>query len=286
MSAADFQQFMSQVDVQALKDYVKAPGKCGGANQSDGTVLLSITHSNLKARFMEIRFDRHLSIGGLKDRLQSHCGSSPSAMTLQLKDFNNTTVAIMDDENRPLGYYSPEDGYSIHIIDSDPFSLSKNGWLEDTSLVEKYKISDKDYESREQNYRKFKNEKLAEDPEWCIEKEMAKKRGVEYVPREVQSDPNFMQDLAHIMSVGQRCEVQPGAKRGEIKYVGQAKEGLPLGYWIGVQYDEPVGKNDGSVKGARYFECDDGFGGMIRPDKVSVGDFPPIDEFDFSDEEI
>lgn len=45
-------------DLKALRDYVTAPGQM--QNQADGTVLLSVTHSNLKARFMEIRFDRHV----------------------------------------------------------------------------------------------------------------------------------------------------------------------------------------------------------------------------------
>lgn len=45
-------------DLRALRDYVTA-----GSNmqaQSESTVLLAVTHSNLKARFMEIRFDRHV----------------------------------------------------------------------------------------------------------------------------------------------------------------------------------------------------------------------------------
>ena len=36
----------------------------------------------------------------------------------------------------------------------------------------------------------------------------------------------------------------------------------------GVQYDEPVGKNDGSVKGRRCFECSPEFGGFLRPDHI------------------
>jgi len=70
------------------------------------------------------------------------------------------------------------------------------------------------------------------------------------------------------------------------RYVGTV-EGLPAGWWIGVHFDEPVGKNDGSVRGKRYFECPASHGGLVRPDRVRVGDFPEIDAFAFSsDDEI
>lgn len=45
---------------QQLKDYVGAEGKGGGANQGESTVLLHCSHTNLKAQFMELRFDRHV----------------------------------------------------------------------------------------------------------------------------------------------------------------------------------------------------------------------------------
>jgi len=62
------------------------------------------------------------------------------------------------------------------------------------------------------------------------------------------------------------------------RYVGKV-EGLPMGWWIGVKYDEPLGKNDGSVKGKKYFDAPLGYGAFLRPDKVKTGDYPEIDEF-------
>nr|GMD88465.1 tubulin-folding cofactor B-like [Ipomoea batatas] len=44
--------------------------------------------------------------------------------------------------------------------------------------------------------------------------------------------------------VGDRCQVELGERRGNVKFVGQAKTLAP-GFWVGVQYDEPVGKHDG-----------------------------------------
>ncbi|PKI32591.1 hypothetical protein CRG98_046988 [Punica granatum] len=88
-----------------------------------------------------------------------------------------------------------------------------------------------------------------------------------------------MEDLCANIKVGDRCEVEPGAKRGVVKFVGQA-ESLAPGFWVGVQYDEPLGKHDGMVKGTRYFECPPLHGAMVRPDKVKVGDYPEHDIFE------
>lgn len=55
------------------------------------------------------------------------------------------------------------------------------------------------------------------------------------------------------VQVGSRCEIIIGGRRGVVKYVGKVPE-LALGYWIGVQLDEPTGDSNGSVQGKSYFE--------------------------------
>jgi len=61
-------------------------------------------------------------------------------------------------------------------------------------------------------------------------------------------------DKMATMKIGDRCETKaPGstiARRGKVAYLGRTdfKEGL----WVGIHFDEPQGKNDGSVAGKRY----------------------------------
>ena len=50
----------------------------------------------------------------------------------------------MDDDQRDLGFYSPQDGYFIFVYDMNPNSLTKE--LEDLSQVEKYVMSEEDYD--------------------------------------------------------------------------------------------------------------------------------------------
>lgn len=45
-------------DMQALREYVTYDS--GIQNKGDSTVLLEITHSNLQAKFMQIRLDMHV----------------------------------------------------------------------------------------------------------------------------------------------------------------------------------------------------------------------------------
>ncbi|XP_025109929.1 CAP-Gly domain-containing linker protein 3-like isoform X2 [Pomacea canaliculata] len=52
--------------------------------------------------------------------------------------------------------------------------------------------------------------------------------------------------------VGDRVIVA-GQRKGTIRYMGETQ--FAPGFWFGIELDRPVGKNDGSVKGVRYFTC-------------------------------
>merc|ERR1712167_408618 len=91
-------------------------------------------------------------------------------------------LAQLDDMTKPLGFYAPEDGWGIHVHDSDPNSLSAGGWLENTALVKKYEISEEDYDKREGTVRKWIQSKKAQDPTWTIEKEMMRRRDPNWSP--------------------------------------------------------------------------------------------------------
>ena len=50
--------------------------------------------------------------------------------------------------------------WALHIVDTNPNSLSARGWLEDTSKVQKYTMTDAEYRARDNTYWKYKEQKL------------------------------------------------------------------------------------------------------------------------------
>ena len=125
--------------------------------------------------------------------------------------------------------------------------------FEDVSQVEKYQISEEEYNKRDDTFRKFKTDMQKKDPTFM------KKTG-----NKIPDD--FQKEEADKVTVGQRCELVIGSRRGTVRYVGLVPELAP-GYWIGIQLDEPTGDSDGKVKGKAYFEVPGGskFGVFIRP---------------------
>ncbi|XP_018408879.1 PREDICTED: CAP-Gly domain-containing linker protein 2 isoform X2 [Nanorana parkeri] len=66
--------------------------------------------------------------------------------------------------------------------------------------------------------------------------------------------------------VGERVWVN-GVKPGVVQYLGETQ--FAPGQWAGVVLDDLVGKNDGSVGGVRYFECQSLQGIFTRPSKLT-----------------
>ncbi|KAL3858247.1 hypothetical protein ACJMK2_012844, partial [Sinanodonta woodiana] len=66
--------------------------------------------------------------------------------------------------------------------------------------------------------------------------------------------------------IGDRVFVS-GSKPGFISYLGETQ--FAPGEWAGVVLDEPVGKNDGSVSGVHYFQCEPKRGVFCRISKLS-----------------
>lgn len=71
-------------------------------------------------------------------------GSESSTLRLYLQDREGNNICEMNEDDRDLGFYSPQDGYLIYVYDTNPNSLLKE--LEDLSQIEKYKMSDEDYD--------------------------------------------------------------------------------------------------------------------------------------------
>jgi tubulin-specific chaperone B len=189
---------------------------------------------------------------------------------------NGEIICEMPDDYRMLGYYSVVSGNEIHIIDNDPYSLSRNGGLTDVSLVEKYKISDEAYDKRKGTMREYIRQQRMQDPNFKL-------KPASNAPKEPKEAPG--PESVEGIKVGDRCEVMPGARRGVVRYVGEIAAISAGGYWVGVQFDEPVGHNNGSVKGVQIFSCPQGYGAFIRGNNITVGDYPERDPFASDDED-
>lgn len=74
------------------------------------------------------------------------------------------------------------------------------------------------------------------------------------------------QSAGESFQIGERVWVN-GNKPGYIQFLGETQ--FAPGQWAGIVLDEPIGKNDGSVAGVRYFQCEALRGIFTRPSKLS-----------------
>jgi len=307
-------------DLLALKAYVMAKDDVQYDSLPSDMVLLDLTHSNLKQQHIEIRFYLSDTLDTLRSRIHQKTGTSPGFQHLQIYSSNVCLFEIPPEynEDTKLGYFSLEHGMKVHCLDLDPHSGSKGGQYENTSLVKKYRMSDEDYDNRKGTLRDWERQKKEKDASFTLRKHakehqelMEAKRqaklGLE-LPKGFEYDENgkpirveeeevasssavaaktTIEDTIIItergIKVGLRCEVQPGGRRGRVAFVGTVSE-IDNNSWVGVVFDEPVGKTDGTKSGKQYFDSPGkNFGGFIKPANIQVGNYPERDIFDDDD---
>lgn len=205
----------------------------------------------------EKKFPSSITLGELKKKLELVVGAAFESIHVELHDDQGKFVASLTDNSKSLKELGVRDGMRIHAIDVS----GENVELQDDSMVEKYTMSDDKYNNRKDTARAWKKKLLAGNA----------------VDRKHSATMESNYEASEKIKVGDRCEVQLRncmPRRGIVSFVGETE--FREGIWVGVTYDEAVGKNDGAVSGVRYFHCNDKHGGFIRPVDVVVGDFPPL----------
>jgi tubulin-specific chaperone B len=299
-------------DMMAVRNYVTARDDANRGGNNDnihggGRMVVDITHSNLAQRHLEIPFDAHSPVSELQHKIYQQTGTLVDDQLLYVIE-DGTVVAEMLDTRRPIGYYIHKRfGLTVHCVDTNPHSISAGGALENVNLVPKFQLTDEEYHKRKGTLRDWKTSTdIASYRQHLVEHQgvVAAQRHykegkglplgyrlIDAATGKVERDDSIF-DIASVAhcagdhNVGQRCEVQPGGRRGKIACTVPSIPSLGHGYWVGVILDEPVGKHDGTIHGVSYFDAPPQCGIFCRGMNVAVGEqYVERDLFDDDEEE-
>ncbi|KAK6456494.1 CAP Gly-rich domain-containing protein [Scheffersomyces xylosifermentans] len=220
----------------------------------------------------------------LKTRLELITGIEPKYQTIQYYPIANSNESrkIADSSNYneqadkevTVTQFNIVPFSRLHVIDTNPDSELAGLDEDNISPDAEFKLSEEEYAKKTNTVLSWKqNNKLGRfNPEFDSAKVKLYEENLA---------------IAETMKVGQRCRVINigGERRGVVKYIGKI-EVLDKGenIWVGVEFDEPTGKNNGSIDGVKIFEAKPGHGSFLKPKQVEVGDFPELDPF-MSDED-
>jgi hypothetical protein len=113
-------KMINNTDLRALQSYVRANDETQFDDLHADTLVLDITHSNLKQRHIEIRFDKHTTISTLRDKV--------SIVLLNIELSIKLSIEL-----DPLCRYGYGHGYEYFGITFDSLSISNLSNLNFTS---------------------------------------------------------------------------------------------------------------------------------------------------------
>ncbi|CCH43575.1 Cell polarity protein alp11 [Wickerhamomyces ciferrii] len=244
---------------------------------SDITVQVTSALTN-----SERRVSTNWTLKYFKQRLETITGIPPEDQQLLLfiNTFSTDGKEIkgsqgQTDDSTTLDQFQFQAHSRIQVNDTRPESELND--LNNEEGGQFFELKDEDYEKRSDSIRRWKQDnKLGRfDPAFEAKKEEIRQSN--------ESKAKELKEGSRFRTVNDK----DGERRGVIRYVGKVPEIDPDSIWVGVQFDEPVGKNNGSIKGVSYFTANQNYGGFLRPVQIEQGDFPEKSLFsDDDDDEI
>ncbi|KAK5070819.1 hypothetical protein LTR64_003793 [Lithohypha guttulata] len=263
--------------------------------------MTTIPHDTTPNAKILVRSERRITpswtLSELKTRLEPITGIPASSQFLRTLSIDGQTWITLSPDSALAGdaRWGLTRNSELQVIDLRPPGTREN--FSDVSNVEKYVMPEEQYE-------KLNDSVLAWKKRQHLGRFDPHAKPLELLVKERKEKDMRVVEGKNI-GVGMRCQVDGSdERRGVVRYVGEI-EGLGGDrekgcVWVGVEFDEPVGRNDGSVevevvtesgkrsrekrqvfetKGAKY-------GGLVRPEKIEVGDvFMVLDDLVDSDME-
>ncbi|CAB4254202.1 similar to Saccharomyces cerevisiae YNL148C ALF1 Alpha-tubulin folding protein, similar to mammalian cofactor B [Maudiozyma barnettii] len=228
-------------------------------------------------------FRTNITLTELCTKLNIITGVEPNDMKLRLSYTNSHEDNIIvpsrvQGVSLPLSPINSFQVSAISVEDTNASSVT-NQLKRDSSNPGgevAFKLSEEEYASRESSVLRWKkdNQLGRFDPKYLVKKD---------------EELKLHKDKMNKLEVGQRCAVktedQP-ERRGWLRYLGKVPEINVEDLWCGVEFDEPLGKNNGSYQGIQYFgPVPNKYGAFVKPRFVETGaQYKPFD-IDFSDSE-
>ncbi|KAG5518874.1 hypothetical protein PMAC_002405 [Pneumocystis sp. 'macacae'] len=228
-----------------------------------GTLIEIVSPERTVERYVEPSW----TIAHLKERLELITGIPVEAQRLTLSGDTEVTDTTTTLDTLGLVHHA-----KLYVSDNrNEAMVNKPSELNNPSEdIEHFQLSDEAYAARPNTFSKWREAHFGE---------MDNKSAFFKTNRALQK---IHQKGIY---VGQKCMVHgtDQIRNGWVRFIGQVK-GLPEGIWVGIEYDAPVGKNDGSFQGVRYFSANENYGSFLHPDRIEICPSSPINTS--SDEEI
>lgn len=188
----------------------------------------------------DLKFSKEMTVKQLKNKLEIVTGGLATSMKVELYQ-GADYLTTLDNNAAKVGTYLNCDGLRLHVIDKF------TNFRIDAENIKKFEMTNDQYEKRTDSVRNFlKMNQLGKYSDDAQAKLEAKRSELN----------ESMQKTADLCEIGGRCQITiPGktTRRATIMYKGPIDG--KTGTFIGVRYDEPLGKNNGRYEfiSAAYF---------------------------------